>query len=235
MTLIQYDATYDAAQPGLASRAMAFVVPIALATVTTIGLLWVMQSLIIGQEANLDEAKSMNLVDFVRTPESQEVEVKQRQPKKPPPPEEPPPEIDKVDFSVAVESSEWGMSPVLDADAGNMSNSFSFVSDGSQLPIVKVQPAYPQTALIHGQEGWVVLQFSIDEIGRVVDPIVLENCAHVSAPGKSEECWDHPNRVFDSAALRAVKKFKYKPKIEDGVAVAVHNVRHKITFELMDE
>lgn len=235
MTLIQYDAPYDHASPGFASRALAVIGPLFLATVTTIGLLWVMQSLIIGQKANLDESKSLNLVDFVRTPETPEVDVKQRQPKKPPPPEEPPPEVDKVEFNVNVEASEWGLSPVLDGNAGDMSNSFSFVSDGNYLPIVKVQPTYPQSALIHGQEGWVVLSFTVDELGRVVDPVVLENCAHVKAPQTEEECWDRPNRVFDSAALRAVRKFKYKPKVEDGEPIATHNVRHKITFELLDE
>jgi protein TonB len=37
--------------------------------------------------------------------------------------------------------------------------------------------------------------------------------------------------VFDRAALDAVARFKYRPKVIDGTPVPV-TVRHRITFEL---
>ena len=44
-----------------------------------------------------------------------------------------------------------------------------------------------------------------------------------------------PGTVFNRAALRAIRKWKYSPKIEDGVAVERHDVRVKLHFGLEDE
>jgi protein TonB len=41
--------------------------------------------------------------------------------------------------------------------------------------------------------------------------------------------------VFDSAALKAALKFKYKPKVIDGDPVATSGVQNKISFELIDD
>jgi len=45
---------------------------------------------------------------------------------------------------------------------------------------------------------------------------------------------DSPNSVFDSAAMKAAEKFKYKPKVIDGVPVETAGVQNKITFELAE-
>jgi protein TonB len=44
-----------------------------------------------------------------------------------------------------------------------------------------------------------------------------------------------PPRVFDRAALRAVARWKYRPKVEDGAAVVRHGVMVVLTFELVDD
>ncbi len=41
-----------------------------------------------------------------------------------------------------------------------------------------------------------------------------------------------PEGVFDRAALDAVVKFKYKPRVVDGEAMAVAGVQNKISFEI---
>lgn len=38
--------------------------------------------------------------------------------------------------------------------------------------------------------------------------------------------------MFDKAALAAVAKFKYKPRIVDGRPIATSGVKNMITFEL---
>jgi protein TonB len=48
-----------------------------------------------------------------------------------------------------------------------------------------------------GQEGWVLLEFDITEVGTVDNVKVIES---------------EPRRVFDSSARRALLKWKYKPK-----------------------
>lgn len=40
--------------------------------------------------------------------------------------------------------------------------------------------------------------------------------------------------VFDEAALMACCKFKFEPKFSEGVAVAVHGIRNKVTFARAD-
>ena len=42
----------------------------------------------------------------------------------------------------------------------------------------------------------------------------------------------NPKGVFDRAALDAVAKFKYKPRVVDGVAMEVAGVQNKISFEI---
>ena len=57
-------------------------------------------------------------------------------------------------------------------------------------------PAYPFAALHRGVEGSVLLEYTVDERGRVVAPRVLE----AKPPG-----------VFDGAALRALSRWRYEP------------------------
>lgn len=59
-----------------------------------------------------------------------------------------------------------------------------------------VRPDYPQDALITGAEGWVNVSMSVTPAGDVRDPRVVE-----SSNG----------RLFDRAALSAVRKWKYEP------------------------
>jgi protein TonB len=40
--------------------------------------------------------------------------------------------------------------------------------------------------------------------------------------------------LFERAATRAVLKFKYKPRVVDGIPVEVVGVKTRITFELED-
>ena len=53
--------------------------------------------------------------------------------------------------------------------------------------------------------------------GSVRDPVVVEA---------------DPQGIFDRAAISAALKFKYKPRVIDGVPVEVPGVRNKITFAL---
>ena len=114
-----------------------------------------------------------------------------------------------------------------------VNSSLGFRSDGEYLPILKVQPTYPQRALERGLVGWVVVEFTVDEIGRVIDPIVIDHCVLVWT-AELERCADSPRRTFDTSALKAAARFKYKPKVIDGHAIATAGVRNMITFELSE-
>ncbi|NND82350.1 MAG: TonB family protein [Gammaproteobacteria bacterium] len=80
-------------------------------------------------------------------------------------------------------------------------------------------PKYPRRALQREQEGWVELAFTISEQGTAEDVVV------VSA---------QPGRVFDGAAIRAVKRWKFQPAYEQGSgrAVASQIESIKLQFKL---
>lgn len=90
-------------------------------------------------------------------------------------------------------------------------------SEGDYLPIVKVNPRYPNNALRRGIEGYVIVEFTVTTSGAVKDPFVVEAM---------------PEKTFNNAALKAASKFKYKPRVVDGTPIEVHGVRNKITFAL---
>ena len=201
----------------------------------TLALFYLMQALIQGADSALSSDKTLTLVDFVRVKQNQQLETKDRKPKKPPPPDEPPPDVPPQNFNVAVDKASFSMagmdaSVVIDVGGGGFG-----ISDGDYLPIVKVQPQYPRRALSRGMSGWVIVEFTVSEKGTVIDVIVLENCGWVKNARKEGECVDNPNSVFDSAAVKAASKFKYKPKVIDGDPVATAGVLNKITFELIND
>jgi protein TonB len=55
-----------------------------------------------------------------------------------------------------------------------------------------------------GIEGWVKVEFTITEAGTVKDAHVIES---------------DPPRVFNREAIRAILKWKFKPRVVEGVAV----------------
>ncbi len=89
--------------------------------------------------------------------------------------------------------------------------------DSDYAPVATVTPEYPKRALERGLDGWVVIEFDVNEAGLV------ENAHVVSA---------RPRLIFDQSALAAVKRFRYAPRIVDGQAVVVEGVRQKISFRL---
>ena len=90
------------------------------------------------------------------------------------------------------------------------------VAEGDYLPIVRVAPVYPARALSRGLEGYVDLVFTVTSAGTVADPVVEFSTSS----------------LFERAAIRAVLKFKYKPRVRDGVAIDVPNVKTRISFEI---
>ena len=92
-------------------------------------------------------------------------------------------------------------------------------SDADVIPLVRIEPRYPSRALSRGVEGWVLLEFTITPTGTVRDIAVVDA---------------EPPMLFNSAAQRAVRRWKYKPRIEDGIAVERPGVQVVLTFEITD-
>lgn len=82
--------------------------------------------------------------------------------------------------------------------------------------VQRVNPNYPARALRQQISGWVDLEFTITEFGDVTDVRVVDA---------------DPKRIFDRDAIRAVQAWKFRPKIENGNAVAT-TARQRLEFSL---
>jgi periplasmic protein TonB len=89
--------------------------------------------------------------------------------------------------------------------------------DGDVIPIVRQPPEYPPREATKGTEGWVQVRFTVTTIGTVRDAVVVAA---------------EPERVFDDAALKAIARWRYNPKVEDGVAVERVGLQTIIRFEM---
>lgn len=83
-------------------------------------------------------------------------------------------------------------------------------------PVVRVAPVYPERAVEMGVEGYVIVECTVTENGSVRNATVVEST----------------NPLLDRAALKAVKQFKFKPRIVNGEYIEVTGVRQKVTFRL---
>jgi protein TonB len=66
-------------------------------------------------------------------------------------------------------------------------------------------PDYPRKAARAGQEGWVKLEFTVTKDGKVKDPRVISS---------------RPRRVFDRSAIKAIKRWRFRPRTENGRPVS---------------
>jgi protein TonB len=186
----------------------------------TLSLLFIMQILIESGEEALSKPRERHLLEFVRIRRNENVNVEDITPDKPPPPPQVPPEVppqdlDNIDPNApTINIPPPSVAQTLDIGGPGGMN----IAEGDYLPIVRVAPVYPARAQSRGLEGYVDMSFTVTSTGTVIDPIVM-----FSTSG-----------LFERAATRAVLKFKYKPRVVDGIPVNVPGVKTRITFKMED-
>lgn len=193
---------------------------ILIGTVVTLSLLFVMQLLIASGKHALTDPRERYKLDFVRIKRSEDLNTADLTPEKPPkppetPPETPPQDLDNIDPNAPKISI---AAPQINADTNIGGPGGMNIAEGDYLPIVRVAPVYPTRALARELEGFVDMSFTVTVTGTVKDAIVLQSTSS----------------LFERAATRAVLKFKYKPRVVDGIPVEVVGVRTRITFRLED-
>jgi protein TonB len=192
-----------------------------LAIGVTFALFYLMQALILGKDMKLGEAGG-TMIDFVRLKKESELETKKRKMPDKKEPEEPPPPPDLSMARTSKPSQEMGeMAFAIDVDVDMGGSDFSIAaSDTDVVPIVRVTPQYPLRASERGIEGWVEVEFTISKLGTVKDPTVINS---------------HPSSIFDRSALKAIRKWKYNPKIEDGEPVERSGIKIRLKFDLSNK
>lgn len=185
-----------------------------LAVGVTFGLFLFMFKLISSGGTNNEEMEAIAGIHFGPVDIPDEVMTKNRRiPKKPPPPKDPPPppkmQVSKMDQrqqnmpKLDLPNLDVPMSGGEGMFIGNFA-AVDKTAEGDIIPIVVIRPMYPRDAAMQGLEGWVKIEFTITAIGTVRSARVVDA---------------KPKRVFNREAIRAILKWKFKPRIIDGVAV----------------
>ena len=195
------------------------VLTIAAAGAVTFGLFWTMQALI-GVSGELEEASASPSIDFVRLKRDRPIETKKRQPPQREKPDQPPPPPE-MNLAQNMKPSDAVGEIIPMAETGvELEKATSLGAGGGDqdvVPLVRVDPQYPPQAKQRRVEGWVDIEFTIGTAGTVSDPRVIG----ASPPG-----------VFERSALRAIRRWRYNPKVVDGTAVERPGVQVRIRFEL---
>jgi len=189
------------------------------ALLVTLLLLTLMIALIESNATPAEKVARIKLPDIFM-PDIEVVEAKIiEKPEKPEVDETPPPEVPQQDFDQMDGDSNVGTIAAPDGVSGdidiNMGTGLS-ASDGEYLPIVKVAPVYPSRAAQRGVQGDVIIEYTVTTNGSVRDPRVVSS----------------DSSLLNSAALKSASKYKYKPRVVDGVPVEVPGVRTIIKFRL---
>lgn len=193
----------------------------------TFAMFWTMHLLIAGGRYMAEESQTLATVDFVRLKKESDLETRERRkppkpepPKQPPPPkmkiETPPPDAPPTPFQMPKLNLPTNISggPFLGSYVGGDMGGYSDL-----IPMMRIQPQYPRNAARDRIEGWVEFKITINPDGTVKS----------ATPIKAQ-----PRGVFESAAMQAILKWKFKPKIVDGKGVEATGIQ-KIEFSLEKE
>jgi protein TonB len=196
---------------------------IALATIAGIAvaatLTLFMHILIEFSQHELDESTKANFLDFVRVKREESSQRKKPKPNRPETKQAPPaaaaPQAEQENMNdslLAVPIPSTSQS--INVEMGGMGIS---TGDGEYLPIVKVAPAYPIKAAAESKEGECTVEYTVTATGSTKDITFL--------PGLCP-------RIFVRASIAAAKRFKYKPRVINGEAIDVPNVKNRFVFTL---
>ncbi len=183
--------------------------------VISLMLFWLMQLMISNNQQAIVKSKSLHMTEFVRLKKETRLQTKDRSVPEPPTPEDKPPpprpmQVQSVQAN-SVASPQMDM-PNLDiplqtqAFTGSALTGVQIGTGGistNVIPLVRIPPRYPSRAASRRIEGWVKIEFTITEEGTVKDAVVVDS---------------DPKNIFDRAALQAIKRWKFKPKVIGGEA-----------------
>jgi protein TonB len=182
----------------------------------TTSMFWLLWTLV-GTAFDVGDRAEATRIEFSRMRRDTEVATKrdEKVERERPPPT---PETPRMAFTAGgIENNVAQLTPVVDARGAMSRMTMSAGSDRDTIPLVRIPPDYPPRALSRGLEGWVQVRFTITPTGTVSDAVVVNA---------------EPKNIFDDAALKAIARWRYNPKVEGGVAVERVGVETVIRFQL---
>jgi protein TonB len=172
----------------------------------------------------LEKGDALQTIDFVRLKRDSEIETTQRRKPPPPPSQPPPPAKMRVATDVVQQEGLSGFAvPDLNLSAsvaggpmGGKLGGGGGMFDGDLLPLQRIPPQYPRDAARAGVTGWVQLEVLVNADGSVRSARVTDA---------------KPKGLFEAAAVAAVLRWKFKPKVVNGQPVEQRGSQ-KIDFGL---
>lgn len=179
-----------------------------------------------GKNPKMANNENVN-IEFLMNNLIDELELRSRRLLKKPEAEEPPPEtpqiktqpteLEKPTLSSSLPQLELPEDYSSDEQGALVSG--QGVQDSMVTPVFRINPIYPRKAAMQNIEGFVILQFDITKTGQVDNILVVRAS---------------PPQIFNSNAVQALRKWKYKPRIEEGQPVRQKNLRVQLDFKLTD-
>lgn len=174
----------------------------------------------------VEKTEQLQTIDFVRLRRDTQVESLERR-KPPPPPPKPPPPPSKMRVEAGnVQGGGAGFAmPNVELNANVGGGTFlgqmggggvGGMFDGDIIPLQRIPPQYPRDAARNGITGWVQLEVTVNPDGTVRGAKVMDS---------------KPRGLFEAAAVAAVMRWKFKPKVVDGQPVQQRGAQ-RIEFDL---
>jgi protein TonB len=187
-----------------------------LGLLVTTSLLYLMQLLIDISPGMVTDAPPRIVVEWIKPKTEEHLVVREQLPDRIAPAAMVPPDPRHSEQPNATGTSVLRPSPVLPANPAH--ELFQGILDGPLVSVIKVRPNYPVAAISKGLQGFVTVQFDVTANGTVGNVFVVESS----------------HNVFESAAIEAAYRFRYKPRIINGVPQETHGLQNRFVFELDD-
>ncbi|MBC6415411.1 MAG: energy transducer TonB [Bdellovibrionales bacterium] len=186
-------------------------------------------SILISSGTNLHDNKEGDVsINFLLNESLDDLELRSRRRPEKPKDSKTPPEIPKLKIKqteiqkpdMSSELPELDLPDDFQSDQTGAGVSDMGSKNKSATPVFRVNPIYPRRAAMQNIEGFVLLQFDITKTGETDNISILEA---------------NPLQIFNSSAIQALKKWKYKPKLENGKPIAQYDLKVRLDFSLVDD
>jgi len=191
-----------------------------LAAIITFLLFTLMQILIFEDGTPLEDAGDDIRISISEAPEeiqarTRDQNIDEVEEVTPPPP---PPDIERARADQPNESLSTVVGGLPEFDRPSLAGGdISFdVSDRDAQPLVRIPPQYPPRAAERGLEGQCSVQFDVSPDGNPTNVSIMR-CT---------------NSVFERESIRAVERWRYEPRVQDGVAQWRRGVQTQFDYNL---